>query len=530
MSSQWTDTMSQDTGYTNDLDNSGYRNGSIESIKSDIRRKWEQPLKQEGFGYVDRFRSTTDVSNEIDNLYHYTTIASFIDNTPHDRLNRERILVNYIKEYFTYSTLNRIIIPTFSFVSDVLANKSLLYKRPANRQIDDDTQNVHFQALIRDSDIDAKIQSAYLSLKAYGVIAVRPVIRLIDDEYSLQYEVYTPDKFRVLLDDNGVPCKMLYESELYSIEGREDIIVVWTSTEHYYLNVKGEKYFFSGNENGINPYGRLPFSWFRSDESTFYAGGCAELVEANLEYNYYKLATQFDANYSAINLFLGTNLQSAFEGKKYLRPGDIINVPVENQDIQVKGEFISPQVFFDKLSEQARQIYKDISIRYGVPAYMFIEGAIELSGKAVRNSMRMLLDEKSADAIKLREAERKLAVLTCLIANYHGSIGQLKESSTFDISKIKEKFYIDYSDEEFSDDPKSEYDLDMKRVNDGVKSIIQIIQKHNPDIKSKDDALRFLRENRQLLDEFSKQGFASLFQGTTLTTPEPVSSLGEALS
>lgn len=142
----------------------------------------------------------------------------------------------------------------------------------------------------------------------------------------------------------------------------------------------------------------------------------------------------------------------------------------------------------------------------------------------------MLLDEKSADAIKLREAERKLAVLTCLIANYHGSIGQLKESSTFDISKIKEKFYIDYSDEEFSDDPKSEYDLDMKRVNDGVKSIIQIIQKHNPDIKSKDDALRFLRENRQLLDEFSKQGFASLFQGTTLTTPEPVSSLGEALS
>jgi hypothetical protein len=486
--------------------------GTVEIIKSDLRRIWEVPCRVEGMG-VRNPDGRVDVDAEIESLYHYTVLSSFYNTTPYDLLSRKRILADFVRPYYTNWGLNRAIIPNDSYVKDILSRASLLYKTPASRNIKDETTHVNYHEIIKNSSINPKSKTWHRMIKLHDLVAVRPVIRRRYGKYILTYDIKTPAEFRVVLNDYNEVEKMMYATQRVRVfEGvREDIISVWTDNSHYFVDVHGERHAVNGNQEMKNPYLRIPFIFMSlTDESSFYSGGQYGLVYSNLLHNFYELLTNSDANASSLNVFVGRNLGNALGNDPFIRPGDVLNI--ESSDSlsdgkSVEAQFVSAELYADRLSELQKSVFKQAALRRGIPPSFLADTVQELSGKALRSSYRALLEEKQDDADTMRENERELAILTAQVNNYH--VSQTK-NPRLDVSKIEEGFYADFSEQDFGgDDPNSEFQLEMDQVERGVISLTSVIRKHNPDISTDEEALAFYDSNKRILDKYQKRGFST---------------------
>jgi hypothetical protein len=491
--------------------------GTVEIIKADLRRLWSAGMRVEQMG-IRNPDGRVDVEAEIESLYHYTMMQSFYDNTPYDLLNRKRFLADFVKPYYTNWGLNRAIIPNDSYVKDILQRSSLLYKTPALRTIVDETTNANYHMILRNSAINSKSKTWHRMIKLHDLVAVRPVVRARNGKYILTYDVKTPAEFRVVLDDYNEVEKMMYVSQRVKDGVREDVIVVWTATQHYIVDVHGERSAVVGNPQMVNPYNRIPFIFMSlTDDSVFYSGGQYGLVYSNLLHNFYELLTNSDANASALNVFVGRNLGGALGNDPFIRPGDVLNI--ESNDSlsdgkSVEAQFVSAELFADRLRELQTAVFKQSAIRRGIPPSFLADTVQELSGKALRSSYRALLEEKQDDADTIRDYERELAILTAQVSNYHTAQTRYPK---LDVAKIEEGFYADFSEQDFSgDDPNLEFDLEMAQVEKGIISLTSVIRKHNPDISTDEGAMLFYEANKATLDKYTKKGFS-----TTITQPAP---------
>lgn len=482
--------------------------GGLGIVKAELRRIWEAVLRAEGFGVANP-DGRIDVDAEIDNLMHYTLLSTFYFNTEYDILNRKRFLAEFSAPVYSNWGLNRSIIPYDSFVKDILSRASLLYKQGAVRSIKDQQTHDSYHQIIKSSKINTKSKSWHKLCKLHDLVLVRPVIHTQNGRSYLTYDIKTPDQFRVILDDNNAIEKVLYPSQRVKDNIREDVIIVWTASQHYGVDVHGNKFAVEGNPNMINPYKVIPFVPLSlSDDSLFYSGGAQELVYSNLLHNFYQLLTNADAHTSSLNVFIGQNLGGALGTDPFLRPGDVLNV--ESQDSTdasktVNGQFVSSELFADRLADLQDKVFKRAAIKRGIPPSFLADTVQELSGKALRSSYRALLEEKMDDADVVRDFEVELAVMTCTVSNYHRAETKYP---VVDINKVREGFYVDFNETEFAgDDPNAEFTLEMDKVEAGILGIVDVIRKYNPDISNDEEAMAFYDKNKATLAQYQKKGF-----------------------
>lgn len=110
---------------------------------------------------------------------------------------------------------------------------------------------------------------------------------------------------------------------------------------------------------------------------------------------------------------------------------------------------------------------------------------------------RQQLIELRKDVLPLfRNSEKRLAKATIIIANTSVSLGGLGMSID-----IKGKFSIDYQEPKIVTDEKTELETDLlKEIND-LTSKVDLVIKYNPDIKSEEEAMEFLKRNREIKEE-----------------------------
>lgn len=90
---------------------------------------------------------------------------------------------------------------------------------------------------------------------------------------SFELDILTPNMFRVVPDANN-PTKI----EKLLIKKRIDPLqpynsantywAVWTDTEHYLYSEENSEYMVEGNDEGVNPYGRIPYIFVFREIST----------------------------------------------------------------------------------------------------------------------------------------------------------------------------------------------------------------------------------------------------------------------
>lgn len=485
--------------------------GSVEVIRSDIRRIWEVPLRIEGFG-VKNPDGRIDVEAEIAVLYGYTKLQTFYDLSEIDKLNRKRFLCDYARPKFTNRTLNNSILPSNSFLDTILSNISMLYRKPALRKIGSESFNDPYQAILRESQIDNTSKMMHKLLKLHNMIAVRPVIRRQLSRSEIRYQVLTPDRFMIQLDENDYVTKVLYHGKR-TVDGTyQDVIYVFTDTAHYFLDVHGEIHAVPGNEGMVNPYGVIPFT-VMTLEKGYFSGGAFDIVESVIKYNYYDLllnqeVTDATANIAVFNFNPNRKVNS-------LSPHDVYIIDALSNEYakDPKIEFASSSPFIEEILKVQSDIYKKVATDYGIPVYRLVsDKPTELSGKALREIYKPLEEKRLEDSEIMRSSERELAYKTAIVANIESQAKRYNLTERIDPDAIYDGFSIDFYEPDYENDPMTSLDYDIKKRGENLLSQYDIVRKYNSDIKTDEEAEAFIAKNKAINSRFTKS--SSLFDKT----------------
>lgn len=505
----------------NDLSDESLSIGSIETIKADIRRRWEAALKTEGFGYQNTSDNNINVSNEIESLFDFKKMMVWVTSSDYDRKCRMLLVANYVKPYFSNKSLNRSVIPHDSFIPDILNSTAILYKDSPRRYVDDNDANNLLQSIYSQSYIDSKFLEIHKLLKYTKTVAVKVVRRIVDDENIIDLDIYDPSHFRVLLNSENEVIKILYEGEIFHEYGsKEEVIFVYTKDSFYYVDVLGDRHAYPGNPDMKNPYGRIPFVLMELHDGGLFENADFDLTTRVLNYNMYKLLSDNDAVVSTRHLTFLTNID--IPQNRIVSSQDVFLTEAVNKDETPNAQIVSGQEHYPTLKDLYKDEYRTAALERGVPAFTIDNSFRELnSGKALKIQMKKIIDSTKIDSIKMRKYEKNLAKLIAIVANIEYEAERYTTiNKLIDISKLN-TFRVDYKDTFFDDGSEAEiYRLRKEQMIDGVLSIADFVRLVNDDITSNEEALQYFKDNKEKLEEFEDAGFLTQLTLTTDNTNE----------
>ena len=186
----------------------------------------------------------------IDKFFKERTMA--IDYYTYDNTGK------YIEDKFTGSINNEVDIYTTKLTKRLIDRISLVYKNTPNRTLDSD----RYPELIGQKDYKLKKIERIHNL--LGTIAVRIKWNGTAFEYEpvLEFEPIFSD------DDYINPIGIVYclgHPDGSRGDVRDMKYVYWTDTEHFMFDYTGKIITPDGNDEGINPYGVLPFIFIHND-------------------------------------------------------------------------------------------------------------------------------------------------------------------------------------------------------------------------------------------------------------------------
>jgi len=491
-------------------------------IKADLSRVWKAALEKEGYGrqsYING-QYIQSVDDEIDSLLDCLKLRCYYGRSSQDVVYRRAFLADYACPYFSKQTLQRSILPTDSFVRRVVKNSSMLYKVQATRWIKgpgekEAPEDEAYNEAIEYAAIHAKSKEWLRAMKLFGCVLVRPIVRMRGKVARLEYDHYTPDAFRVLVDELGELVNVTYAGTA-DIDGvTQDVVYVWTAESHYMRDVDGLEHAVGDNAEMVNPYGFIPFVLLRLEDGDVYDGGDFDLVDSNIYTNYLELLENTDATFAAVNAFIHTNLglsQNEVVGPRRVLGANNV-MQGDGNALAPDGKFVSGDTNAIVIRDLKESKEKQASQRAGIPAFMLAQDAKELSGKAMKIAMTEQLEQRMDDAAAMEEQERKVYVCTALVCNWHFAKGQ--KAVAVKLPEDGTRFNIDFGEVVFDDDPKLAYELDMQKVEDGIISIASVARKDNTDTDSDEALLEMIAKNKAQLTRFKAKGF----RAALLTAP-----------
>jgi hypothetical protein len=136
---------------------------------------------------------------------------------------------------------------------------------------------------------------------------------------------------------------------------------------------------------------------------------------------------------------------------------------------------------------------KGSMLRNGIAPFMISEEATELSGRAMKTALFELLDMRTDDALMFEAYETELFESTRMVVNYESerkaSIKAIPES----------EFWVNFSEQEYDDDPLKQLEIDEKYVEKNLMSMYDLYRKHvDPDAENDDEIEMRLSSNRAI--------------------------------
>ncbi len=182
----------------------------------------------------------------------------------------------YIEDKFKGSINNEIDLYTSKITKRLIDRISLVYKNSPNRTLESDKYN----DLIGLKDLKLKKIERIHNL--LGTIAVRIVWTGTGFTYEpvLEFEpIFSDDNF---VDPIGIVYCLGHPTGSRG-DARDLTYVYWSDTEHFMFDYNGKIKTPQGNEDGINPYGILPFVFIHNDtiDSFWTTGEGFDIAQTN---------------------------------------------------------------------------------------------------------------------------------------------------------------------------------------------------------------------------------------------------------
>lgn len=490
----------------------------LSDLQGQIAALWEDTLIAEGLGAYDEKTKSYSVENEIASLLDCKKKECFYTNSSDNRLYRKAFLTDYIAPYWKPKSIKTSIVPAKSFVKRVIKLTSLLYKNAAVRKLNTDNQAIieSFETIYRDASANRFFKTLLRKLKLHNYMLVHPVTREIDGEHTFCLDSYTPDCFRVKLDNAGNIITVLYASTFPTIdkdgiESVQNCIVVWTKDKHYIRDMSGEIVTNYDNPDNINPYDFIPFELICLEDAPLYEGGNDDLIESNLTANYLELLSLQDSTYAAINLLIYQNLNltknQTISPKTALGALDIMQG--EGQPIPPDAKFISGDPHIQEFITAMNAEEKKAGRREGLSNTLLSDTVQELSGKALKYSMYELLEYRQDDSETMLPIEKRIFRKSAMVLDVDRSKYSFYPNLKGIIPPDRNLLTVDFAEITFEDDAKLTYELDRMKVADSILSRYDFYRNYNTDLTDDKEILARMLQNKKDNAQFESMGFKS---------------------
>ena len=418
----------------------------------------------------------------------------------------------------SYLVMQKYIDVSSNLMMRLMKDTSKVYKNEPNRTVDNEAGQKRYEEINEANHIDLFLDRANYLLNGMNDL----IIQTLTYDKHIERSMLTPDQVTVFENDIDptVPEALVVEYPGWNhAENRmESEFVFWSPLRHFTFKVKdGQMLKASVNELDLNPYAEVnrteqafyPFTFCHAShrENAFYDDKTGRgLVEATIliaiqnTFKYFMIPQQF----KQLAVKFAQNTDKDYQNEQLSNPLHIFST---NGDIVT----IDWQSAIKELSEVIEAKTISVANDYGLSSDQFKMQASVQSGFALK-VQRQALDEKRSDQIKFWRINERELFFCARAANNLFKLGTVIP----DTAQIK----VDFAEPVEISDPMEELKVNQERIKLGILSPIDLIMRENPDLKTRDEALKKMQENiddRNLVESRFGLNFGSLDQ---LLNPE----------
>lgn len=446
------------------------------------------------------FKSAADIVLKC----YFRAITCFLGTDADDEYDRRLLLYHFLKQETEEEYLDEKF-PTLplsdNLFKKIARNVFSAYSEPAQRKFsENETVNEKFAKYYQNSGAHSAFKQAYKTAGFTNVVAVRPkhVFKKSLGKKVTEHEVLTPDMFSVEVSDTD-PNDVVSIAIPYQA-GELTLMRIWTAETVTVKNLKGETV-----RSEVNKYGRIPYTFLKlTDGKEFYGGGDITLVQAQLYSNKLRLHADESETYSALAIWIGTNLKGDANGKFKISPRKVINfADVKNPDM---GQHLPPELesktaqpFFTEINDFRKSI-DDEELRTRELPEDVITGDKPLNGVSRLIAQQGLTEARQEHIDRLRTFERQYAELFALVLN---------KDAAENFPEDLEDFQVDFAEPRWFLELKDEYEFDTTKMSVGLISPSEFVKKWagiDGEMTDK-DAIKYMMNHKAL--------FKSLEAGVT---------------
>jgi hypothetical protein len=389
----------------------------------------------------------------------------------------------------------------------------IVYRGEIDRTLTTDQATAELKEILTSSDINAKSKYWHRMAKLFDTVLVQPVVREIDGEKVLQFDVWTPNKAIVVEREENFlePERVIISVQSRNADGSFELRNIhWTDKEHFETDAEGHIINDPENPNRENPYAELPFVVLRLRETENFWGD-GQTVLANIEEKIAILLVQL-----MDLLIMQAHGQPVVANAKL--EGIVRTGP--KYPLVLRSDPASPQAgadfFFaasegkiDELTSAIDWLIDRTMTMHGLAQSSTMAKSTVASGYAKLIDNWDLIERREEDVEILKTFERKLFRKAAIVMEYH-------EMATFVES---EQLNLDVGDYTFPEDPIVEYKAKKMRMDLGLWTPVDDLMKQDRTL-TREEAIKRLRDNLQLRNELNDQ-YGLVTSAVLFNDPKP---------
>jgi hypothetical protein len=298
--------------------------------------------------------------------------------------------------------------------------------------INEDTTDDNLDPLLKQLRYSAKVKDSFKKALFYNIVLVQPVYDM--EQNKMRLDVISPDMIKELITKND----FLEIKEIRIEKAKPDGTVyesVWTETEHYNIEGADKVYYPDNNENGKNPFGKIPFVILRINEGMDFWGEPNWNILLN-QINYdIRLTDLNEAELRTVyQFFVGYNTD--FKDFDRFSPGQLRQVN-DSVDSPARIESIQADIDYASVKDNIDWKMKQLMSSEGISAQSGSVEATQESG--VKRMVDELELEERRDDFKetLYNFEINLLDMIRIVNNYYQT-PKLNEKGYFEVTFSEE--------------------------------------------------------------------------------------------
>ena len=444
----------------------------------------------------------------------------------------ETLQTDLASYYDEDSKILEILLSWLKVTTKIINAISVIYKEPAKRSV------------IVNGEVNAELTDYYNSLLPMNVNSADKKANRLNTlqggsisilHYDKQKKRFTQKvnsgHFYNIITNMEDPHKLdglSYFRDIKNLDDEEVIQIVWTDDEYYIINHEGESLPYGNNEDTENLYGIIPACTF-SDKlnESFWSEGANDVVKANREINALLMKLTYDDlilgtaghifgtdldNLTSVNVKqqnddtgIGSsrepNISNSADTVSTLKGGrqNVILAKSTRNGVQPTLQYISTNPQVDEVFTTISSKLKLIAITKGLNPDIFADEVRSTSGfaKVLDKLELMEIRQEDLDIARQYEADRFDVIRTMNNTHY-----TLDESDM--VIPEDAKIRVDFGEIKSPKTTAEEWMEVENKIKYDIINIYDILRKHNPDIKTDEEAQKVLDKNKELNEEYKE--------------------------